>query len=52
MLLGAFSVVAKTKVEKQAEARKKADATLQRLYKAKPSAEGAIKKAAGYAGLQ
>ncbi len=49
MLLSALTVVAKSKEEKQAEARKKADATLQRLYKAKPSAEGAIKKAAGYA---
>jgi lipid-binding SYLF domain-containing protein len=48
-LLGAFTVVAKTKEEKQAEARKKADATLQRLYKAQPSAQAAIKKAAGYA---
>ncbi len=45
----AFTVVAKTKQEKQAEARKKAAATLQRLYKAQPSAQGAIKKAAGYA---
>ena len=49
MLLSALTIVAKTKEEKQAEARKKANATLQRLYKAKPSAEGAIKKAAGYA---
>src|ERR1044072_1473729 len=49
LLLNAFSVVAKSKQEKQAEARKKADATLQRLYKARPSAQAAIKKAAGYA---
>jgi lipid-binding SYLF domain-containing protein len=49
IILNAFGVAAKTKEEKQAEARKKADATLQRLYKAKPSAEGAIRKAAGYA---
>jgi len=49
MLLSTLTVVAKTKAEKQAEARRKADATLQRLYKARPSAEGAIKKAAGYA---
>ena len=49
IVLCAFAVTAKTKEEKQAEARKKADATLQRLYKAKPSAQAAIKKAAGYA---
>lgn len=49
MLLSTLTVLAKTKQEKQAEARRKADATLQRLYKAKPSAEGAIRKAAGYA---
>lgn len=41
--------VAKSKEEKQAEARKKADQTLARLYKAKPSAQAAIKKSAGYA---
>src|SRR6185369_10280936 len=49
ILVGAFVVVAKSKEEKQAEARKKADATLHRLYKAQPSAQAAIKKAAGYA---
>ena len=49
MLASAFTVVAKSKEEKQAEARKKANETLQRLYKAKPSAQGAIKSAAGYA---
>ena len=49
VVLSAFSVVAKSKEEKQAEARKKADATLQRLYKTKPSAQAAIKNAAGYA---
>jgi lipid-binding SYLF domain-containing protein len=49
ILAGAFTVVAKSKEEKQAEARKKADATLQRLYKAQPSAQAAVKKAAGYA---
>jgi lipid-binding SYLF domain-containing protein len=49
IVLCAFTVVAKTKEEKQAEARKKAEATLQRLYKAKPSAQAAINKAAGYA---
>jgi lipid-binding SYLF domain-containing protein len=49
MLLSTLTVLAKTKEEKQAEARKKADATLQRLYKTKPSAQAAIKNAAGYA---
>ena len=47
--LSAVSVAAKTKEEKQAEARKKAQLTLAKLYKARPSAEAAIKKAAGYA---
>jgi lipid-binding SYLF domain-containing protein len=47
--LSAISVVAKSKEEKQAEARKKAQQTLAKLYKARPSAEAAIKKAAGYA---
>ena len=41
--------LAKTKEEKQAEARKKADQTLQKLYKAQPSSQAAIKRAAGYA---
>src|SRR5687768_15070696 len=49
ILLSAFTVAAKSKQEKQAEARKKATATLQRLYKAQPSAQAAIKTAAGYA---
>ena len=49
MITSAFTVAAKSKEEKQAEARKKADQTLQRLYKAKPSARAAIKMAAGYA---
>src|SRR5262245_27832275 len=49
LLACALNVAAKTKEEKQAEARQKAQATLARLYKARPSAEGAIKKAAGYA---
>jgi lipid-binding SYLF domain-containing protein len=49
ILPSAFTVVAKSKEEKQAEARKKADATLQRLYKAQPSAQAAVKSAAGYA---
>lgn len=49
MLTSAFIVAGKSKEEKQAEARKKANQTLQRLYKAKPSAQAAIKTAAGYA---
>jgi lipid-binding SYLF domain-containing protein len=49
VLLTTLTVVAKTKEEKQAEARKKAHDTLQRLYKARPSAQAAIKSAAGYA---
>jgi len=49
ILFSAFTTFAKSKEEKQAEARKKADATLQRLYKAKPSAQAAVKSAAGYA---
>ena len=42
-------VAGKTKEEEKAEARKKAHDTLERLYKAKPSARGAIKASAGYA---
>jgi lipid-binding SYLF domain-containing protein len=49
ILICALTITAKSKEEKQAEARKKADATLQRLYKAKPSAQAAVKSAAGYA---
>jgi lipid-binding SYLF domain-containing protein len=49
MVSSAFTLAAKSKEEKQAEARKKADATLHRLYKAKPSAQAAVKSAAGYA---
>jgi len=49
LLLSAFTAFADSKEEKQAKARKKAGETLQRLYKAKPSAAAAIKKAAGYA---
>jgi len=44
-----LTVGAKTKEEKQAEARKKAEQTLAKLYKARPSAQAAVKKAAGYA---
>jgi lipid-binding SYLF domain-containing protein len=49
LLLNALPVAAKSKEEKQAELRKKATATLERLYKAHPSAKGAVKEAAGYA---
>jgi lipid-binding SYLF domain-containing protein len=49
LLTCALTAAAKSKEEKQAEARKKADQTLARLYKAKPSAQAAIKNAAGYA---
>lgn len=49
LLTCALTVAAKSKEEKQAEARKKADQTLARLYKAKPSSQAAIKNAAGYA---
>jgi len=49
ILLTGITTLAKTKEEKQAEARKKADETLHRLYKSQPSAQAAIKKAAGYA---
>jgi hypothetical protein len=49
IVAGAVSVLAETKAEKQAKARKKADETLQRLYKQHPSAQEAIRKAVGYA---
>jgi lipid-binding SYLF domain-containing protein len=49
VLACALSATAKSKEEKQAEARKKAQQTLARLYKARPSAENAIKRAVGYA---
>lgn len=49
ILACALNVTAKSKEEKQVEARKKAQQTLARLYKARPSSEAAIKKAAGYA---
>ena len=49
ILLSAFAIYGESKEEKQAKARKKADETLARLYKAKPSARAAIKSAAGYA---
>lgn len=49
MLLCGFPIAAKTKPEQQAEARTKASETLERLYKAKPSARATVKAAAGYA---
>jgi len=49
ILLAGVSVLAATKEQKQAEARKKAAETLQRLYKAQPSAQAAVKAAVGYA---
>lgn len=49
MLLCAAPSFAKTKEQKQADARKKAQETLAKLYKARPSAKAAIKAAAGYA---
>jgi lipid-binding SYLF domain-containing protein len=48
-LLSALPVAAKSKEEKQAELRKKAAATLERLYKVRPNAKAAVKNAAGYA---
>lgn len=41
--------LAETKEEKQAEARKRANETLERLYKAQPSARSAVNSAVGYA---
>lgn len=51
VLLSALTAVADTKdkEKKQAEARKKADQVLTRLYKATPSSQARIKEAAGYA---
>jgi lipid-binding SYLF domain-containing protein len=49
MLACVVVVTAKSKEEKQAEARQKAQQTLERLYKAKPSAKASIQAAAGYA---
>lgn len=49
VFISGLAVVAATKEEKQTEARKKANETLGRLYKAQPSAEAAVKGAAGYA---
>ena len=49
ILACALNVAAKSKEQKQVELRKKAQDTLARLYKARPSAQAAIKRAAGYA---
>jgi len=49
ILLSAGAIFAETKEEKQAKARQKANETLQKLYKAHPTAEAGIKKAVGYA---
>ena len=49
VLLSAIPVAAKSKGEKQAELRKKATATLERLYKERPSSRAAVKSSAGYA---
>ena len=49
ILVSALTVISKTKEEKQAEARKKADQVLARLYKATPAAQAQVKSAAGYA---
>ena len=49
LLLVAPPADAKTKAEKQAEARNSADQTLAKLYQARPSAKATIKAAAGYA---
>jgi lipid-binding SYLF domain-containing protein len=49
LLLSATPAAAKTKEEKQADARKSAQETMTRLYAARPSARATIKAAAGYA---
>jgi lipid-binding SYLF domain-containing protein len=49
LLLIASTSFAESKEEKQAEIRKQSSDTLSKLYKAHPSAEAAIKSAAGYA---
>ena len=49
LLLSALPGAAKSREEKQAELRKKAADTLERLYKVRPSARAAVKNAAGYA---
>jgi lipid-binding SYLF domain-containing protein len=49
ILLIAAPSFAKTKAQKQAEVRRKAQETLAKLYQARPSAKATIKAAAGYA---
>jgi lipid-binding SYLF domain-containing protein len=49
ILLIAVPAGAKTKAQKQADARKSGDETLAKLYQARPSARAAIKASAGYA---
>src|SRR5580765_2882399 len=49
VLLVPNAALAASKEEKQAEARKIADQTLQRLYKVQPAARAKIEKSAGYA---
>jgi lipid-binding SYLF domain-containing protein len=49
LLASALSVAKDSPQEKKEKTRKMADQTLQDLYKAQPLAEGAIRKAAGYA---
>ncbi|HKO98712.1 MAG TPA: hypothetical protein VJU86_17065 [Pyrinomonadaceae bacterium] len=48
LLLVAARADAKTKAEKQAEARNNAQQTMAKLYQARPSARATIKAAAGY----
>jgi len=49
ILMVAVTSLAKSKAEKQADARKSGQQTLAQLYASKPSAKAAIKAAAGYA---
>src|SRR6266550_7011739 len=49
LLLVAAPADAKTKAQKQADARNNAQQTLAKLYQARPSAKATIKAAAGYA---
>ena len=49
LLASALSVAKDSPEQKKEKTRKMADQTLQDLYKAQPSAQGAIQKAAGYA---
>ena len=49
LVFSALPIAAKSKEEKKAELRKKAAATLERLYKVRPTAKAAVKNAAGYA---